>query len=81
MPIERPANIFCDNEAVTNVARRPKVTLSKKHNSIAFHKVREAVTSKMCCVAWEDTSNNLVDILTKTKTRAEHKAIIDCFMY
>ena len=31
--------------------------------------------------AWEDTSTNLVDFLTKMKKRAKREAIIDQFMY
>ncbi len=81
VPIQGPADVFCDNEAVTNAAKKPEVTLSKKHNSVAWHIVRQASAMKMCQLAWEPTSTNLADLLTKTKTRAEREAIIDRFMY
>ena len=81
VPIEGPTDVFCDNEAVTNAARKPEVTLSKKHNSVAWHIVQQAAAMKMCCMTWEHTSTNLADLLTKTKTRAEREVIIDRFMY
>ena len=81
MPIKGPADIFCDNEAVTNAASKPETTLAKKHNAVAFHKVREAVATNMCRVAWEHTSNNIADLLTKTKTKMERESIIERFMY
>ncbi len=81
VPIEGPADVFCDNEAITNAASKPESTLTKKHNSVAFHKVREATAMSMTRVAWEESSTNLADLLTKTKTRAQREAIIDRFMY
>ena len=79
--IDGPTDIFCDNEAVTKAARQPQSTLSKKHNAVAYHKVRECVAMNMCRVAWEDTNTNLSDILTKTKARVDCERLIDCFMY
>ena len=42
-PIDRPTNVYCDNEVVIKNAIYPESTLKKKHNSIAYHQVREAV--------------------------------------
>jgi hypothetical protein len=39
--------------------------LSKKHNAINFHIVREAVASKMMRVGKEDTLTNIADVFTK----------------
>jgi hypothetical protein len=36
-PIDGPVNVFDDNEPVINSSQKPKATLSKKHNSIAYH--------------------------------------------
>ena len=70
VPIEGPDDVFCLNEAITNAASKPEATLSKKHNSMTFHKVWEATAMKMIRVAWEDMLTNLADLLTKMKTRA-----------
>ena len=44
VPIDGPTDCFCDNQSVANNATLPHSTLSKKHNTIAYHKVRERVT-------------------------------------
>ena len=46
-PIDGPADVFCDNEAVTRIARSPHATLSKKHNAVSYHKIRELVAMQM----------------------------------
>ena len=42
IPLEGPTNGFCDSESVVKNATIPKSRLSKKHNAIAYHKVRES---------------------------------------
>ena len=37
IPIDRPANVYCDNEAVYQNTVVPESTLKKKHYSIAYH--------------------------------------------
>ena len=37
--IDGPADVFCDNEAVTRIARIPQAILSKKHNAVSYHKI------------------------------------------
>ena len=39
--VEDPADVFCDNEAVAKNSSTPESVLTKKHNAIYFHKVRE----------------------------------------
>jgi hypothetical protein len=45
VPIEGPANVFCDNKSVATNSTVPTSTLKKKHNSIAYRRVREAVAA------------------------------------
>ena len=40
--------------------------LAKKHNSIAYHRVREAVAAGTVLIAKEPTATNLADMLTKS---------------
>jgi hypothetical protein len=42
VPIEGPANVFCDNESAFNKVPFPESVLQKRHNSITYHKTREA---------------------------------------
>ena len=60
-----PTNVFCDNESVVMNATQPELTLKKKHNAIAYHRVREAQAAQIIRVAKEDGLSNLADILTK----------------
>jgi hypothetical protein len=66
VPIDGPARIFCDNEAVFKNASFAASTLKKKHNSVAYHRIRECVAAGICYVIKEDTNSNLADILTKS---------------
>jgi hypothetical protein len=66
VPIEGPANVFCDNESVFKNVAFPESILQKKHNSIAYHKTREAQAAKSVRVAWIPSESNLADILTKS---------------
>ena len=47
IPIDGPTNVFCDNAAVVNNVSLPESTLTKKHNAINFHIVRESVAAKI----------------------------------
>lgn len=73
VPMDGPADVFCDNRVVTKATRLPESKLPKKHNAVSCYKVQEAVAMGMIQVAWEDTKTNLVDFLTKTKTRPERE--------
>jgi hypothetical protein len=65
IPMEIPANVFCDNNSVVTSATQPEVTLQKKHNGIAYHKCREAVASDIIRVAHWPGDINFADLLTK----------------
>ena len=64
--VESTTDVFCDNESVTKNASIPSSVLSKKHNSICYHKVREAEASGAQRVGWISGNYNQADILTKT---------------
>lgn len=81
VPIDGPVNVFGDNESVNNSAQKPEVTLSKKHNGIAYHKVREAVAAAIIRVAYVNTALNLADLLTKPLPRAKREVLLDYFLY
>jgi hypothetical protein len=60
-----PADMFGDNESVVNMSRAPSAKLTKKHNAISFHRMREAVAAGLIRVAYEKTETNIADLLTK----------------
>lgn len=45
VPIEEPAQIFCNNEAVVKNSAFPESSIKRKHLSIAYHKVRETIAA------------------------------------
>jgi hypothetical protein len=65
VPIDGPANIFCDNRGVVKNVSIPESTLMKKHNAINYHAVREAAAAGILRVGKEDGKTNLADLLTK----------------
>jgi hypothetical protein len=65
IPMDGPANIYCDNESVFRNAAFPESVIKKKHNSIAYHKTRESQASGSVRVAWIPGSKNIADLFTK----------------
>jgi hypothetical protein len=66
VPIDGPAHVFCDNQGIVKNSGIPEsVLLSKKHNAINYHAVREAAAAGILCVAKEDGTTNIADQLTK----------------
>jgi hypothetical protein len=80
VPIDGPANVFCDNEAVYKNVSYADSTLKKKHNSIAYHRTREAVAAGTMIVWKEESGSNLADILTKSLPPEKRIYIIERIM-
>ena len=67
VPIDGPADVFCDNQSVVTNVSIPSYVLNKKQNSICYHRVREVHTSGTIQVGWISGEYNKADICTKTK--------------
>ena len=65
VPIDGPADVFCDNHGIVKNLSILESTLMKKHNSISYHAVREAVAAGIMRVGKEDGEMNLADLLMK----------------
>jgi hypothetical protein len=63
--IDGPTDMFGDNQSVVINATKPESALKKKHNAIAYHRVREAQAAGYLRFAHEPGDTNLADILTK----------------
>jgi len=81
VPIAGPCNVFCDNEAAVKNSSIPESTLKRKHNSIAYHKVRESAAAGIVKVGYIHSSNNLADMLTKPLTRAKIHEFCEQILY
>ena len=65
IPLDGPTILLCDNQSVVHNGTRPDSVLKKKHNSISFHKIREAVAAGYVEIHKIATEDNLADLLTK----------------
>ena len=63
--ITQPATILIDNQSVVINTSLPSSCLKKKHNAIAYHRVREAVAAGIVRIGHVPSSRNLADLLTK----------------
>jgi hypothetical protein len=81
VPINGATNIFCDNKAVTKNCSDPTSTVKKKHNSIAYHRNREAVAAVPCRITKEDTETNLSDLFTKKLGHYKQEGLLNKFTY
>ena len=66
VPIDRSADLFCDNHAVVTNVSIPFSVWNKKHNSICYHRVWEAHTAGTIRVGWISGDYNKYDIGMKT---------------
>ena len=81
IPLEGPTNGFCDNESVVKNATIPESRLSKKHNAIAYHEVRESCACNSIRICHEPGKKNLSDVLTKFLPGTAHKQCITRILY
>jgi hypothetical protein len=81
VPIDGPANVFCDNKSIVTNSTIPTSTLKKKHNSITYHHVREAVAGGILRIAKVASKQNLADILTKPLGGHDLKTMIQMILW
>ena len=65
VPIKSKSYMLGDNRSVVTSATLPHSTLSKRHNILAFHRVREAIAAKIIDFHWIQSEYNLSDMPSK----------------
>ena len=65
-PITTKSFLFGDNRYVVTSATLLHSTLRKRHNILAFHRLREAIAAKLMAFYWIQSAHNLSDMLSKT---------------
>ena len=80
VPISGPTRVMCDNEAVVKSSSFAESTLKKKHCSIAFHRVREAVASSRMLIYYEQSSSNLADLFTKVLPHTKRLPLVQALL-
>ena len=68
-------------KSVTKDTTNPESTLSKKHNTYAYHLCQEFVAAGIIRVSKEDTTTNLADLLTKAMSKERREDLVFKFMY
>jgi hypothetical protein len=81
VPIDGPADVYCDNQSVVDSSSLPQRTLQKKHNAICFHKVREAAAMQVIRGAKIDGTENLADLFTKILATFTRKKYLGSLCY
>ena len=64
-PITTKSFLFGDNRSVVTSATLSHSTLTKRHNILVFHRVREAIAVKLMAFYWIQSAYNLSDMLSK----------------
>ena len=79
--MDEPAILLIDNKSVVINSTMPSSTLKKKHNAIAYQKVREAVAAGFVQVAHIPTKVNRADILTKPLGPQDYFNMLNYIMF
>ena len=57
--------MFGDNRSVVTNSTIPHSSLNKRHNALAYHRVREMIAAKILGYYWIDGKDNPADIVSK----------------
>ena len=68
IPVKGKSWMFCDNMSVVVSSSIPKSTIKKRHNALAYHRVREAVAAGIVTIHHIRSEENPADILTKFRS-------------
>ena len=81
IPIDGPADVFCDNQSVVTNSSVPASVLNKRHNAICYHSVREVQAAGIIRIGWIDGKFNLADLFTKTTLagNVKHGLVMNIF--
>ena len=81
VPLDGPAQVYCDNQGVVKNSSIPESVLGKKHNAINYHAVREAAAAGVMEVHKEDTQTNLADLFTKVLSSDRRRELLGSILY
>ena len=81
VPIHGPSVLLGDNQSVVTNTTLPSSTLKKKHNSIAYHKVREGIAAGIFGFAHISGKINAADILTKPVDTVTHRTLTQPLLF
>ena len=65
VPVSKKSYMFGDNQAVVMNSSIPHSSLSKRHNALGYHRVREMIAAKVLGYYWTDGKSNPADVVSK----------------
>ena len=65
VPVNKKSYMFGDNQAVVMNSSIPHSSLSKRHNALGYHRVREMIAAKVLGYYWIDGKSNPADVVSK----------------
>ena len=65
VPVNEASALLGDNQSVITSCSIPSSNLKKKHNAIAYHRIREAVAAGIVKLKYVKSQYNLADAMTK----------------
>ncbi len=68
--------MFCDNMSVVMNATFPESSLKKKHGSVAYAKIRAAISAGIVLIYYESSETNVADLLTKVLSYSRRTELI-----
>jgi hypothetical protein len=81
VPVNDPTIMLGDNKAVLQNTTVPSSMLKKKHNAIAYHRVRESIAGGILRFFHIPSTENLADILTKPLGRHLFHQITEAILF
>jgi hypothetical protein len=79
--LDGPTLMLGDNMSVVLNTSVPSSVLKKKHNAIAYHRVREAIAAKVMRFAYVKSDENVSDILTKPLSNEKFHYLVKNWLF
>jgi hypothetical protein len=81
VPLDGPAWLWGDNASVITSSTIPHSSLTKRHNALAYHRVREAMASGVMYFCHVSGVQNPADVLTKFMPHAKFMPLVQPFLF
>ncbi len=81
VPIDGPSLLLGDNMSVILNTTLPSSKLTKKHQAIAYHRVRECIAAGIVRFAHIRSEENLADMLTKPLVNDKYQHLVSPILF
>jgi hypothetical protein len=79
--LDGPALMLGDNMSVSLNATVPSSVLKKKHNAIAYHRVREAIAARIMRFAYITSEDNVSNVFEKPLSNEKFHYLIKKWLF